>query len=338
MADATTDLVSDALRLLGVRASTPASDRDVDLVLRPGGTPVQLTRRALVDRDAAQRILTSTHLPPGTLLLVVGDRVTREARDMLLAEGAGYFDLRGRLAIRAPHLVIDTDLEPHGERRVRKDPVAGRAGLEVATALLLEPDAGTAVRELARVLTRSPSTVSEVLKALRAEDLIDDKRRVPDERLFWRVAERWTTSDVHLARIPPPGDATRITASLRLGLVDPEHSTGWALTDAAAAATLGAPMAVRSDHIPEFYVPDETTSRRAEKLLGRAPSPGHAACVVRVAPVPAVCARRVEVLANHTPWPLAHPVFVALDLAQDVGRGREILDAWVPSSEWRRVW
>jgi hypothetical protein len=36
-------------------------------------------------------------------------------------------------------------------------------------------------------------------------------------------------------------------------------------------------------------------------------------------------------------WPVAHPLFVALDLAQDTGRGREILDAWTPT-EGTRVW
>lgn len=29
---------------------------------------------------------------------------------------------------------------------------------------------------------------------------------------------------------------------------------------------------------------------------------------------------------------------VALDLAQDTGRGREILDAWTPDERWTRVW
>jgi hypothetical protein len=41
---------------------------------------------------------------------------------------------------------------------------------------------------------------------------------------------------------------------------------------------------------------------------------------------------------NPFEWPLAHPVFVALDLAQDTGRGREILDAWTPPERWARVW
>jgi hypothetical protein len=37
----------------------------------------------------------------------------------------------------------------------------------------------------------------------------------------------------------------------------------------------------------------------------------------------------------HQRWPLAHPVAVALDLAQDRARGREILDDWSPPE---RVW
>ena len=37
-------------------------------------------------------------------------------------------------------------------------------------------------------------------------------------------------------------------------------------------------------------------------------------------------------------WPLTHPLFVALDLAQDRSRGVEILSDWAPPSEFRRVW
>ena len=51
----------------------------------------------------------------------------------------------------------------------------------------------------------------------------------------------------------------------------------------------------------------------------------------RVAPVPMVCSRRVDATAwANQEWPLAHPLFVALDLAQDPNRGTEILQAWTP--------
>ena len=37
--------------------------------------------------------------------------------------------------------------------------------------------------------------------------------------------------------------------------------------------------------------------------------------------------------------PTAHPLFLALDLAQDPGRGREILDQWQPQHpEVQRAW
>ena len=88
----------------------------------------------------------------------------------------------------------------------------------------------------------------------------------------------------------------------------------------------------------DFYVPDQATLRRAVVLLGRALSRSVASCAVQVAPVEAVCSRRVDLATNPYEWPLAHPVFVALDLAQDSGRGREVLDAWTPSERWARVW
>ncbi len=58
--------------------------------------------------------------------------------------------------------------------------------------------------------------------------------------------------------------------------------------------------------------------------------------MVRVAPVPAACSHRVDLSA--ATWPLAAPVFVALDLAQDAGRSREILAGWTPPEPWTRVW
>jgi hypothetical protein len=58
---------------------------------------------------------------------------------------------------------------------------------------------------------------------------------------------------------------------------------------------------------------------------------------LRVAPVPLATRSRID-LSGPPKWPLAHPLFVALDLAQDIGRGREILEAWNPDERWTRVW
>ena len=110
------------------------------------------------------------------------------------------------------------------------------------------------------------------------------------------------------------------------------------MTDYAAAVAYGAPVAVRSGQALDFFVPDETIVRRAATLLGVAASPPEGGATLRVAPVPAVVQQRMDLRGSGAEWPLAHPLFVALDLAQDQGRGREIVDSWTPDDRWTRVW
>ncbi|ROP33524.1 regulatory ArsR family protein [Couchioplanes caeruleus] len=333
-------LIADAFAQLGIEAHIPTGtpDAGIDLVLDVNGVQlaIQVKRRALVDDTIAERVLAEPG-PPGSTLLIIGDRVTEAARGVLTARGAGYYDLRGRLALRARGLVIDAEVAPLRERPQRTAALRGKAGLEVACALLQQPGQGTTVRELARRLGRSVSTVSEILSALRGDELVDATNAVTDSRFFWQVADHWATPRTHLAQLPPPGDAA-LTRALRLGMDEAESGIGWALTDSAAAAVYGAPVAFRSGQVLDFYVPDQAVQRRAMTLLGVATTPAQAHATVRIAPVPAVVQSRLSPALNPLKWPLAHPLFVALDLAQDPGRGREILDAWTPEDGWPRVW
>jgi DNA-binding transcriptional MocR family regulator len=162
----------------------------------------------------------------------------------------------------------------------------------------MAPTTGGAVRELARTLGRSVSTVSGVLAALRRDGLVDERHRAVGARLFWQVADRWPATRVHLARLSMPGNDAAITRPMRLGLDNVESATGWALTDSAAAVAYGAPLAMRTGQVLDFYVPDQATLRRAVALLGAAPSRSHARGAVRVAPVPAACSHRVDLAAN----------------------------------------
>lgn len=221
-------LLVDALAQVGVqaRAKSEAPDQGIDLVLDPGGIEVQVKHRALVTGEVARRLLRETPLPPDRVLLVVADRVTEDARAVLTGHHAGYFDLRGHLAMRSATIVIDVDVEPVSGRAERTSALNGTVGLEVATALLMNPADGAAVRELARRLGRSASTISEILAALRNAGLVDERHRVEGTKLFWQAAERWPTARVDLARLPMPGDAT-LTRSLRLGLDDAEQTVGW---------------------------------------------------------------------------------------------------------------
>jgi hypothetical protein len=333
-------LIVDAFAQLGidVQSSPRSSNADADLILSDNGLRLALhiERRALVTDSVAEQAL-RTHSPSAATLLIVADRVTETARKLLTTHQAGYYDLRGRLALRAEGVVIDAEVAPLGERSRRTSALSGKVGLEVAASLLMQPRSGAAVRELARQLSRSASTVSEILSELLREGLVDGKNAVTDSRLFWLVAERWATPRTYLTQLPPPGDAV-LTQALRLGLADVERETGWALTDSAAAAAYGAPVAFRSGQVLDFFVPDQAVQRRAVTLLGAAGTPSQARATVRITPVPAVVQHRFDPDMNPMEWPLAHPLFVALDLAQDIGRGREILDEWTPSEGWIRVW
>ncbi len=331
-------LVLDAFAEIGVEARVPAGVPTVDLVAGPDGSPTQIhvKRRVLVDQSTAARLIADEQEPQSTLL-VVADRITEGARRLLKASGAGYLDLRGHLSLRAPGFVIDTDIQPLKEQIERTDALAGSSGLEIATALLMEPERPVVVRELARSLDRSPSTVSSVLAALRSEHLVDAKNTVNGSDLFWRVAERWPTKRTQLAALPDTDDLTTAQA-LRIGLDDVRDAPGWALTDSAAAAAYGAPIGFRTGQVMDFFVPDQSVLRRATTLLNTAQSTSQVRATVRVAPVPRAVTQRVSPASELFGWPLAHPLFVALDLAQDSGRGREILESWTPSKEWTRVW
>ncbi|WP_192581809.1 helix-turn-helix domain-containing protein [Rhodococcus wratislaviensis] len=334
----------DAFAQLDIEARPPvtASESNVDLVVDPDGVavPIRVEFRTLVTDDVAERLLTDIAPPTtsaaSTPLLVVADRVTDAARTVLIRHHGGYLDLRGRLALRTDRLVIDADVAPVTERAARSEALAGKAGLEVATAILRRPERARTVRGLARELGRSPSTVSEILAALRRDGLLDKDNTLIGTDLFWKVADRWTSRRVHLAQPPTPGD-TSLQRTLRLGL-DALDGPGWALTDSAAAAAYGAPLAFREGQSVDFFVPDPSILRRASTLLGTAESARHAHATVRVAPVPAAVQPRITLATSPLEWPLTHPVFVALDLAQDLGRGREILDAWTPGDRWTRVW
>ena len=88
---------------------------------------------------------------------------------------------------------------------------------------------------------------------------------------------------------------------------------------------------------PDFYVPDQAVMRRALHLLGPASSHQTRAATIRVAPFALLCTQRVD-LPSET-WPLTRPLFVALDLAQDPDRGREVLAGWTPpQGVGPRVW
>jgi hypothetical protein len=75
---------------------------------------------------------------------------------------------------------------------------------------------------------------------------------------------------------------------------------------------------------------------RLKRLVGEA-IPTERVIGVRQYPTSLVARVRRPGRPGSRGFALVHPVAVALDLAQDPGRGREILDQWTPE-DCTRVW
>jgi DNA-binding transcriptional ArsR family regulator len=276
----------------------------------PGGETLELEVKAAsrVDPMQARRYVEQT--AGSGLLIVVADELTHAAQAELRDAGVGFLDRRGHLYLRDESLHLDLDVEPDPRSPPTgptRDPIRGGAGITVASALLLHAGEPIGVRELSRRTGLPVSTTSKALAPIRDAALIDGGRALIPE-LFWALAEAWNPARVALAETPPEGTGV--------------------LSGTVAAAELGAPVAIAANSPPDLYVTDATEVRALERRFGTTSGQSRRASVA-VQPTPLVTSTAVD--------QRAHVVFVALDLAQDRSRGREILDAWQPT-EARRVW
>jgi DNA-binding transcriptional ArsR family regulator len=248
----------------------------------------------------------------GSADLVVADRLSAAARTRLNDAGVGWLDRRGHLRLHRPGLIIDAAVPPLVAAPVRRSGTLGETGLDIAVTLLCEPDRAWGVNELARHIGRSPGRVSELLGALRDQGLVTPARTPIVPELFWAAAGDWRPRWMPLLALPEDPGIVRVSGGR-------------------AAAALGASLVLSADWPLELYVADSWTLRHlvAEPPIGRVRAMG-ASCPSRAA------VRRAP-SGHRSGLPLAHPVVVALDLAQDRARGGETLEAWTPTG-YARVW
>jgi len=311
-----------------------------DLVFEVGGQIVVVEVKNVVTQPDVARLVAQLRAY-GSTGMVVAERIAEGAKEELIDAGASFYDRRGRLRLVIPGAIfVDAATQRSEEAWTVGVPFGSDVAKEVAIVLLSEPARRLGVREIARAIARSPSSVSEALHGLRTAGLVTSAHEplVPD--LFWELEAQWRRERYPLATAPGPFAAS-FTDSLQLGLGHGDASgwvldaEGWALTDTLAAVVWGAPLVASADYPPDFYVPSRAVLQRARTALGRASTTDDRACTVSVAPVPLVCRRRVN--RSESIWPVADHVVVALDLAKDRARGREALERWQPE-RFARVW
>ena len=331
-----TELVADAhatLRQLLVDMGLTVTENDNRLAMTtPDGDEIALeTIAATVVDERRARELTADR--GDVTRVVVADLIGAGARTVLSDAGVGWLDRRGHLHIRRPGVWIDRDVGPVPRHHRNRGPVAairGRAAMAVAAANLIDPDAYGGVRPLARRLGLSPSAVSQARAPLADRGLLAD---APDARreLFWALAAAWQPEWLDLAAVPDP----------QPGLV-----AGGTL----AAAALGAPIIATDDYPLELHCADGPLLQRLRLRNDGGPTATTLATPARVSVAPTMLVHEIPgptaepgdtadtvdapTVAGH---PIAHPLFVALDLAADPARGAEALIEWEPRG-WRRAW
>ncbi len=279
---------------------------------------------------ARQLTASRPSLPGGAVPILVAERITSEGRQVLDDAGWSWFDRRGHMRLRAPGIRVDADISAEADRpivRRQRAPVSGRAGLVVAYWLCSHPASVLSPSHDASVLRLAPSTISVTTRRLADAGLVDERGRGVFPELFFELSEAWQPGHVWLAAAPQPS-------------VDqnPDPAAGrWTRTGSLAAAAYGAPIVVAEGGPVELYAPGPIDLTLAVRRYGSAEA-GTGAAVVSIAPVRAVveppeAPTEVPQIAG---WPAAPVLTVALDLAQDRARGREILSTWErPDAVWR---
>lgn len=311
----------EALRDLGFDPELPVTGRRASL-------RAKIDDRVLVFAVVAMAYATSQHLadvlrrarpPEGAVPLLVADRITADARDLLGAAGWSWLDRRGRMHLTAAGVRIDVDIEPDMTKAdaAAGPPVTGRAGLEVAYWLCANPGRSLSPTKNRGTVRLAPSTISITVAKLARAGLLDDRGAATLPELFWELAGVWALPRTWLATVPE---------APRAGPADP-LGAHWTRSGTVAAASFGAPVVTTGDDVVELYVPGPVELTIASRRYGRA-DPASGVAAIAVAPVVGVCEPGDTTGVKVNGWPAAPLLAVALDLAQDRARGREILADW----------
>jgi hypothetical protein len=305
---------------LGLRCRVSASTATV--AIEDEAFDVRLSER--VSESLARGLL--SEIKSGELL--VAQRITEDAKVIFREHRVSFFDERGYLSIRRGPLVVEAIVaitEVSSVRR-RGQPLDG-IGLDVALWLLHTPEPG-GVRAISREIGRSASSVSDALRRLVDEGLVtaDHEPLLPE--LFDLAVHAWRYRSTSVAMSGDP--TTTANARMLRTNLDDAASSGWAWTGPVAERAWRVPGISRRAGRSALMVPDTESLDLAVSILK--PDPNGAFDLI-VAPVAWLASHRFQ----RDGKVVVPAIAVALELALDDARGRELLGSWDPEGV-HRVW
>ncbi|MDA8379931.1 MAG: hypothetical protein M0020_03745 [Actinomycetota bacterium] len=304
--------------------------RRSDATLRFAGVakPVDVELKQYLNAATAWQLVRRVEGADDRYMLVVTDKATDEARDILERHGIGIVDGGGNAHMELPGLLLHIEgrRRTKGARQQGTIRLSGKAGL-VAQALLLAPDRVWQIHDLGAGVGVSDGLVHRVVARLEAEGLVASEgagpgrvRRVTNPTALldlWaeenvdRGVER--TTAFRLARTPKELVAA---VAERLGKAD----ITYAVTRAAAAMAL-APF-ITSVPTVDVWIDSAATPKAVAKALDAELVETGANLVLTQTPGDVPLALRRE---HEGTW-LVNPMRLYYDLRKDPRRGREQAD------------
>src|SRR6185437_11075310 len=275
------DALATALQAIqaGVSGSRPGAQFDsvVDVTVDGRVFVIALRFKAYCTGQTARQLIAMTDSKTVEgLPMVVADRMTAEARDLLNDAGWSWLDRRGRLHLRWPTVRVDLDVAPSvlSAKTTNTGPaISGRSGVTVAYWLLQHPDRSLSPTGQRAELTLAPSSISTAVRRLSEAGLVDDQGLAMVPELFWELAAAWRTEQAWLARAPVPADHSSPDVD----------GTTWRRSGSVAAAAWGAPVVTTGGGPVELYVGGPVELSIARRRYGAA-DPGTGTAVLSVPP------------------------------------------------------
>ena len=253
------DSLAVALGSLGIDVEAVADSAEPRVELRVDERRLPLRPIAVAYATGSWAASAVAKALPGTPCVVVADRITAEARDVLASAGWSWLDRRGRLHLRGLGIRIDTDVASEIRQASSGPPIAGRAGITVAFWLCSHPEGALSPTKSAPELRLAPSSISVAVRRLAEAGLVDEGGAAVLPELFWELAVLWKPDWAWLIE-RPQGPAGR------------NDDQGWRMSGTRAASALGAPVVAPEDQPWQLYVlgPVEVSIALREHGLAKA--------------------------------------------------------------------
>jgi DNA-binding transcriptional ArsR family regulator len=315
--------------------STPSGYRpDAEISLEMAGRQYALrveAKRELFPRDAREVLWrmdrsASAHDGLAIVRMVAADSLSPGAKDLLKAEGVGYFDRGGSLYLPAPGAYVYIDKPPPKSIAKAIGSLFTGRRAQVIHALLSHPREWLTGKELAERAQASPATVSQVMTQLERLELIapseQGARKGRQLQEPGRLLDQWAE---YVKALKPPMFRRYFLPSL--------HAEQLLEAVTRAFAAHGVPYAVSFEAAAQAYAPflSSLTHVKCRAISGTALESGLAALNARVVEEGA----NFSVLETKSAgdllfrqrlegtW-LASPIQVYLDLLRSEGRAKEL--------------